>query len=421
MIQVYNEVVSYLENLQMMPKTMPGLEKIKAALQLTAWYQRIDPNKVIVVAGTNGKGSTCAALESLLLEANQKIGFYSSPHLVTTTERIRTNGVQISKKDFVQLFNDCFELIKKCQLSHFEALTFMAGDFFFNPKWGNNLDFIIFEVGLGGTYDATNAFPHKYSVITKLGIDHTNILGTDLNQIAKNKFGIVSEKNIVVYQRLAEEVCELKKITQKYTNSNWVEADNYELIVETHKSIPKYFMKYNNIKFEINILGKRAAENIMTALTLFRILGFDSDIYYAALNKINWAGRMQLINWPKLKCPLYLSGDHNEQGVESLIEILRDFNWKTLYLIVGIGVDKDSEKMLNQLCKLKNIKLFLTETPFKGLKINEYPDFYLEQAVGKNIDPIEILKQIEKTADSDDLVLVTGSLYLVGVVLRKIE
>lgn len=416
----YNEVVAYLEGLQMMPKTMPGLAKIKSALKLTDWYGGLDANKVIVVAGTNGKGTTCAALESLLLAAKQKVGFYSSPHLVTTTERIRTGGAQILTEDFVELFEDCFSLIEQCQLSHFEALTLMAGHYFFSAKWNKNLDFVILEVGLGGRFDATNAFPHKYSVITKLGLDHVNILGYGIVDIAENKFGIVQKKNIVVHHQLPEEVYELKKVVQKKTKSNWIESDKCELKINKENLSPRYFIKYNNLEFEINIAGKRAAENIMTALTLFKILGFNSDNYQAALNKIDWSGRMQKILWPNLQCPLYLSGDHNEQGVLSLIEILHDFQWQTLHLVVGIGTDKDAELMLKQLCELTNIKLYLTQTPFKGRTLDEYPEKYSSLAILKNSDVIDLLEKISVKAQRVDLVLVTGSLYLVGEVLKRV-
>lgn len=416
MINDYNKVVSFLESLQMMPKTMPGLEKIKKALVQTDWYSQIDPSKVIVVAGTNGKGTTCAALEALLIEAAQKVGFYSSPHLISTTERIRINGTQISQKEFVDLFNECSILIKNCELSHFEALTLMAGKFFFSSKI--DLDFVIFEVGLGGTYDATNAYPHKYSVITKLGLDHMNILGKNLVDIAKNKFGIISKKNIVIHHQLPEELFDLKKEVQKNTNSNWVESEKYELEVIRSSRIPRYFIKLNGCNFEINILGKRAAENIMTALTLFQILGFYSERYYKALNNISWLGRMQKIEWPGLLCPLYLSGDHNEQGILSLIEILKDFRWDNIYLIVGIGADKDAEAMLRILFNLDNVKIFLTETPFKGLKLHEYPQLNNFKENFRSSDSVALLNQITSLAKPDDLVLVTGSLYLVGSILK---
>ncbi len=411
----YKEAVAYLENRQLMPKTMPGLEKIKAALFLTDWYASIDPNKVIVVAGTNGKGTTCAALESLLLAAGQRVGFYSSPHLVSTTERIRLNGIDISEHDFVVLFQESLPLIERCGLSHFEALTLMTGFYFFGKSWGNNLDFVIFEVGLGGSFDATNAFPHKYCGITKLGKDHVNILGDDLNEIAKNKFGIVGNKNIVVHHKIPDEVAGLKRTIQKLTNSNWVEAETYVLNI---KKGPSYFLTYNESNFQINLQGARAAENIMTAISLFQVLGFDLNGHQKALNNIRWPGRMQKTQWPELKCPLYLSGDHNLQGVESLFEILKDFKWKILHLVVGIGVDKDADQMLKKFCQLQNIKLYLTETPFKGLKITEYPETYLNLAVEKNSIVSTLLNNIAANAEAEDIVLVTGSLYLVGEVLR---
>lgn len=203
----YTEVVQYLESLSIMPKTMPGLEKIKRALVETEWFSKINSDKVVIVAGTNGKGSTCACLEGLLLQTGKKVGFYSSPHLIETTERIRLNGKQISKEVFVVSFIRTKSLIETHQLTHFEALTLMAGDIFFGH---NELDYVIFEVGLGGTYDATNAFPHSTSVITSLSLDHTNILGNTLKEVARNKFGIVQKNNKVIHLPLTAELSDLK-------------------------------------------------------------------------------------------------------------------------------------------------------------------------------------------------------------------
>ncbi|AGH95017.1 bifunctional folylpolyglutamate synthase/dihydrofolate synthase [Pseudobdellovibrio exovorus] len=414
----YSEVVSFLESLQIMPKTMPGLQKINRALVQTDWFSSIDPKKVIVVAGTNGKGTTCAALQSLLLAADQRVGFYSSPHLVSTTERIRINGLEISENNFVEVFHDCKKLIQECELSHFEALTLMAGHYFFSSKWNGNLDFVILEVGLGGTYDATNAFPHKFCAITKLGLDHLNILGTDLVSVASNKFGIVTNKSIVVHHRLPEEVMELKYQVQKETNSNWVEAEVATLHKDTRAPVPRYRIDYMANKIPTNLTGERAFENIMTAITLFQILGFDIESAYQGLARIDWKGRMQKILWPQMKAPLFLSGDHNAQGVESLIELLKDFKWKRLHLVVGIGVDKDVKEMLSQLMKLSSVSLYLTETPFKGLTVGQYPQEFLEQAKSTSPNVKDILDQVAVIADEDDLCIVTGSLYLVGEVLK---
>lgn len=436
MIKTYSEVVRFLESLQMMPKSMPGLQKVTKALEQTPWFAGIDPNKVIVVAGTNGKGTTCAALQALLIEAGQRVGFYSSPHLVSTTERIRINGRPVSEAEFVRLFEVCESLIKSCELSHFEALTLMAGQAFFGGS--EALDFIIFEVGLGGTFDATNAFKHKYSAITKLGYDHMSILGTTLPEIASNKFGIVTHKGIVVHQPLSDELRLLKLQVQKMTNSNWVEIEKSELIIKrepvvpspcNQKSVagqtfsalePRYFIRYEGEEFEINIPGQRAHENIMTAVTLFQILGFDLRSHAKALNRIQWEGRMQKVTTRDLRCPVYLSGDHNLQGVQSLIQIVKDFDYKKLHLIVGIGVDKQADEMFNELAQLPNVEFYLTVTPFKGRAIKDYPESIKSVAVYASEDLNSVVQQVALRAEQRDLCIVTGSLYLVGEFLKVI-
>jgi dihydrofolate synthase / folylpolyglutamate synthase len=413
----YLETVQFLESLQIMPKSMPGLEKIKRALVITDWYEKIDPGKVIVVAGTNGKGSTCAILESLLLEANQKVGFYSSPHLVSTTERIRSEGKSISENDFVQLFKECEQIIRICELSHFEALTLMAGHYYFSKTWNKNLDFIIFEVGLGGTYDATNAFPHHVSVITALGLDHTNILGDSIQEVAKNKFGIIQNNNAVIHHELPLEIRELIQMYERQTESTWIKADAAQIEIKKGKS-PEYYLFYGGVKTRLNILGPRGAQNAMTALKVFEHLGFDPAKALPALGKVTWPGRMQKIDWPGIKAPCYLSGDHNPQGIKSLVEILKDFQWDRLHILAGIGVDKKAEEMLSELSELKNAKFYLTETPFKGLQLNAYPKKYLDMAAIKDKNPIKALNEMRAVVAENDLVIVTGSLYLVGEVLK---
>jgi dihydrofolate synthase/folylpolyglutamate synthase len=137
------------------------------------------------------------------------------------------------------------------------------------------------------------------------------------------------------------------------------------------------------------------------------------------LNKIRWQGRMQKINWPAFSCPLYLSGDHNIQGVESLLQILNYYDWNVLHLIVGIGQDKSCEEMFALLLNLPRVKIYLTETPFKGRLIDQYPSEVLKIAVRKNSNCVEILNSINP--NKNDLVVVTGSLYLVGDVLKFLK
>jgi dihydrofolate synthase/folylpolyglutamate synthase len=392
----YNQVIQYLESLTIMPKTMPGLEKIRSAVMSKSWFSKLDSKKIITIAGTNGKGTTAAALEVLLLSAGKKVGLYTSPHLISTTERIRVNGADISEAAFTQLFLDNKATIEKDELSHFESLTLMAADYFFTQ----NLDYVILEVGLGGIYDATNIFPNHYAVIAKIGLDHENILGKNLIDIAKNKFGIIKPNSLVIHHKLDEQLQSLIAETKQRTNSTWISGEP------------------QGKTFDTNLIGLRAQENISTAVTVFKQLGFKIEQHKEALKKINWQGRMQLISWPGISCPLYLSGDHNPQGIESLIEILKIHSYDNLHLIVGIGVDKSGDEMLQQLLQIPRVKLYLTETPFKGRKINDYAAFAREAAIMKDQDVMTLLNSLKPK--STDMIVVTGSLYLVGNVLKSL-
>jgi dihydrofolate synthase/folylpolyglutamate synthase len=399
----YNDVIDYLESLTIMPKTMPGLEKIKNAVLEKSWFATLDSKKIITVAGTNGKGTTCAILEALLISEQKNVGLFTSPHLIQTTERVRINGVDISEADFLHLFITNKVIIEKYQLSHFESLTLMAADYFFSQ----NLDYVIFEVGLGGTYDATNVFPNGYAVITKLGLDHQNILGDSIQEIALNKFGIIKDYSVVIHHKLPNDV-------EKNINLGleWIEGSAATAKIRGDR----WQIKTNWGTVPMNMVGNRSAENAGAALTLFERLGFNPAEKLQVLNQVRWNGRMQKINWPNIPAPVYLSGDHNVQGVESLIEILQSYQWSQLHLIVGVGQDKSCELMFQKLFELPRSKIYLTETPFKGRRIQDYPDWVLQKSKIQDSSVIKLFSQIK--ANAEDMIIVTGSLYLVGQILK---
>ena len=423
----YNEFVAYLESLQMMPKSMPGLEKIKKALDLTDWYPNINPEKVIVIAGTNGKGTTAAALESMLIGAGFKVGLYTSPHLISTTERIRLNGKIISDDLFLEVGLKLEPLIKKCQLSHFESLTLMAGHIFFQM---NDLDFSIFEVGLGGLFDATNAYPHQFSVITKIGLDHQNILGYSLVEIAKNKLGIIHKNNTVFHHQVQPELkSEFNKAIEK-SHSTVIPLDKVtsQFHYTNDSEFPVWSVVFNKEVYPINLMGERAVENIQTAMTVFNHIARKFNLNqilvkqaYSKLNHIFWRGRLEKIYITSVNYPVLISGDHNEQGMKSLFSILKFFKTKTFHLIIGFGHDKEMKFLADWIKEFEaetkvQINLHLTRTPFKGRSLSEYPNDLIQLAKIKNENIIQLLNEI--VPKKDELVLITGSLYLVGKVLE---
>ena len=152
----------------------------------------------IHVAGTNGKGSTCAYIETILRQNGYRVGLYTSPHLLNFNERIRVNGRSISNKQIFQFLDNSFDEINKIKSTFFEVTTVMAFNYFYEKK----VDVAVIETGLGGRLDATNVISPKISVITSISKDHTDILGDSLEKIAYEKAGIIKEKTpLVIYQQ----------------------------------------------------------------------------------------------------------------------------------------------------------------------------------------------------------------------------
>ena len=275
-----------------------------------------------MVAGTNGKGSVCATLEALLLGAGERIGLYTSPHLVETTERFRIAGNEITPELFVRAWEAVSRSCQEIRLTHFEALTLMAAWLFFAGEAVPPVDRAILEVGLGGTWDATNAIPHSFCIITRLGLDHQNLLGSSLGEIAANKFGIVTPGSRVVHFPLPPEARQLSMEVQESTSSRWIEAssDGYSLHSVPASSLsegPAWLLQAAGPKiheFPLSLPGARGFENTIVALKAFQELGYDPGRGLPVLSRVSWPGRMQRIAYPGSPCPVYLSGDHNPKA-----------------------------------------------------------------------------------------------------------
>ena len=415
----YQEIVQKIESLGVMPEGPPSLEPMQKGMQRLLSHLSLRPERTVVVAGTNGKGSVCASLEALLIDAGQTVGLYTSPHLEETTERIRVNGVDISRENFSETYRQVSERTKGLKLSHFETLTLMAVWFFYFG--GKPLDWMIFEVGLGGTWDATNAIPHYWNIITTLGLDHQNILGKSLYEIAENKFGIIGNKTEVVHSPFPDELQDLAEKTRQGTSSRWTKSMEFSTRVEKSEGGPVFILNISEGEIPLSLSGNRAAQNAATALTLFRELGFSPQKHLQALRRVRWPGRMERISEKKygVACPVYLSGDHNPSGVASLLELLSFYEWERLYILVGVGKDKDADGVLKPLFDLKNTSIVLTETPFRGKSIHEYgPWSGKALRVEQNETAFQFIAEL---AQPRDMILVTVSLYLVGLMRSRLH
>ncbi len=405
----YSEWVHWLESRNIMPQLRPGTVHTKLALEEAGLISRVQPQKVIHVAGTNGKGTTAKTLESLLLAQNKRVGLYTSPHLVDTTERLRLDGESITHKHFVQLCKTYEGLIEKWNLSHFESLTLFSAALFFTD---DSIDYAIYEIGLGGTWDATNVIPHSTSVIVTLGFDHQHILGKTLSEIADNKFGIIQNRNRVFHLPYDENIT--KQLNQKLelTQSVGTCIRPPQVMVQTKNiGLPTYNIRYEENIYPLALPGLRAAENMWLAVNIFESMGFSKLEGLKQLANIEWPARMTLLQ-KRTKCPVYLSGDHNLQGLESLKEILNNTHYQRLKVIFGLSKNRAHQEFLTSLQQLPRMELVLTKPQFNGIEPQDSSLPYFPSV-------IEALNFTLNTASADDLIVVTGSLYLCGDVLKQ--
>jgi len=190
-----SEALQEINSIPMIPKWTPTLDKMSQAIKLTypeiAKYQ----DQIFLVAGTNGKGTTSKILSQLFYKSGENVGLYTSPHRIRINERIQINNQEISDEDFLKSYLKIRPICKELSLSHFEILTLLCLDYFY-PHLDNGMK-VILEVGMGGRWDATNAIPHKYSILCPIGMDHQKFLGDRLEDIAANKFDIIQQDNIV--------------------------------------------------------------------------------------------------------------------------------------------------------------------------------------------------------------------------------
>ncbi len=406
----YRQVIQDLEKRVIMPERPPSLVPMREAVEKLKFSY--DPKRVVVVAGTNGKGTVSATLAKLIEQSGARVGLYTSPHLVDTRERIQINNEPISEEKFCQSYLKIRSLTGQ-HLSHFEMLTLMALDLFIEQ----NCDWMIFEVGLGGVWDATNAVEHNTSIICQLGFDHQDILGDSLWGIAKNKLGIIRDNpsHQVIYQKMPAEIHKLFEGWRSDCQAKFVEAANYPFSVEETEFEPRYFLNTPFGRQRLNLHGARAAQNSSIALTAFANLGFDPAKHLSALANVNWPGRLNSKEIAGRR--VFLSGDHNPQGVDSLKEILKHFHYENLWCLVGIGKAKDADRMLEKFLDLRSVNLILTETPFRGLTISQYGD-WLNRCEYYDKDYHQALTWIFERSGPRDLILVSGSLYLVGAILN---
>ena len=429
--------------------------------------------QVIHVSGTNGKGSTCYMINSILCEMGYKVGLFTSPQIRTIYELIKVNGIEITELEFEECKNKLrlvlneLDLDLENDLSYFEMVFLIAMIHFKNK----DVNVLILECGLGGELDATNAVSKiDYTIFTKIGIDHKNILGNTIEEICRTKSKIIrKQSNVIIAPNQRDVVYEILEKEAKYKNCDIFLAEknikiekvknieeNRQNIYEKEDLKSKNSLEFQNkIKAEIignydfgknfknneyyfrfGLKGEQQLENLATVLTwYFRFfdnsknsVGNTEEILDRALGTLQIAGRMEKIGEIE---NVYLDVAHNEDSVEAFVDyVKKNFDNRKKIFVVGFLKDKEVEKCVN-LLKMAGDNFILTEPNNEERKLDSeilkkyFEDKKIENPKNiiiseKNIEKA-FLKALELRENEDEYIFVVGSFYLLGEVKKVIE
>ena len=360
--------------------------------------------KTVHVAGTNGKGSTSHMLASVLQDAGYKVGLYTSPHLKDFRERIKLNGKMMPEQKVVDFIESHRSFFEENQLSFFEMTVGLAFDYFKNEK----VDIAIIEVGLGGRLDSTNVINPEVSVITNIGLDHTQFLGTTLAEIASEKAGIIKSKIPVV-------IGEAKPETTAVFLDKARKEKSPILFVEEEEEIPE---------FKTDLLGNYQIKNYKTAYATLGVLeqkGWNisnKNIENGFLNvakNTGLQGRWQLLNKsPKVICDTA----HNIEGLSLVLNQLKKEDFDQLHIVLGVVADKNLDAILPLFPK-NAIYYFCKPAVIRGLavaKLQQKARAY--ELIGASyVSVSEAYKSAMTAAKAKDLIFIGGSTFVVAEVL----
>lgn len=405
-----------------------GLDNIKKLLLLLGNPQ--ERLKFIHVAGTNGKGSVCAILSKSTEAAGFNIGFFSSPHLISIRERFRFNNSGITKEEFSSIIDAIWPEIENLykegvKITFFEATVAIALMYFVSKK----CDFVIWETGMGGRFDATSVVNAIVTIITTIGLDHQIYLGNTLEKIAYEKAGIIKE-NVPLFLgnipksplRMIEEVAEKKKAQCYYFDNKTLEFSktggglaNWCFSIKTDSS-----QIDSNRCFELSLCGTYQTDNMRIAYSVLNYLSekYDFDLLRAlrGLSNLKWHARLQVLPDGKI-----LDGSHNIHGMKVLISSIKNsFHGEKFTVIFGCLEERNPKAALIALSEISAKFIFV---PIKSSRKCFEPE-RIVRLLRENCDfkikcvPCKSVREALDVANGNKT-LITGSLYLAGEVLSE--
>nr|WP_113886153.1 folylpolyglutamate synthase/dihydrofolate synthase family protein [Clostridium butyricum]AXB84419.1 bifunctional folylpolyglutamate synthase/dihydrofolate synthase [Clostridium butyricum] len=429
MKMTYEEAMEYISNVGMFGSNY-GLERTHRLLELLGSPQ--NKLKLIHIAGTNGKGSTTSMISKVLIGMGFKVGMYTSPYLEVFEERIQINGVNIPKDKLIDNLENVKYAVSKVieegyeHPTEFEIITALMFLYFYNEK----IDYGVIEVGLGGRLDSTNVMIPKVSVITSISMDHINILGNTIEEIAKEKSGIIKEDvPVILYpqKKEAEDVI-LKAAHNNNSKVYYVKTDDGNLKGIDYDNITQN-VQVNGLNgiynVDLPLLGEHQILNLCVAIKAVEVLcqvekiQYNKEIIEESLKDVKWIGRLETLNRNPL---IVIDGAHNIDGIRVLKNNIRKyFKYNKMYLLLGILADKQVDEMIKEITPMAE-KIFALTPHSDRAELSEDLKREIEK-VNQNVEAFddynEAINEALKVAEDDDLILVSGSLYMIGD-MRKI-
>lgn len=419
----YSKALEYIRSVERFGSKL-GLDSTRRLLELLG-----NPHKglkYVHIAGTNGKGSVVSYIGNMLMETGCKVGVYTSPYLEVFNDRIQINNKNISDEDLTQVIEQVKEksdyMIKYegIRPTSFEIITAAAFLYFSNMK----VDYVVLEVGLGGRIDSTNVIESSLaSVITTIDMDHMDILGDTLGKIAYEKAGIIKEGGLVIsYPQKEEALNVIKKVAQDKNAELILCSEDNVSIKSTNDEGAVFDYNYSGHFFKdlnISLLGRYQVFNASLALTTIvtlrdrKFLEIGDEQIRRGLKNTKWKGRMEVLR----RNPIFLiDGAHNPQGALSLRESIKLFKYKRLILGIGILKDKDVDSVIKDLVPMADMIIITEPNGVRKMEAEELAEkirnyssnIYVEKDIHKAVD------YSLKVANPDDMILFSGSLYLVG-------
>lgn len=396
----------------------PGLDRIKKFLDILGNPQ--DKLRFIHVAGTNGKGSVCRLLSSILTDAGYRTGLFISPYIVDFRERIQINNELISEKTLEEAVERTFPILEKlreedCVITEFEYV--MALEFLIHAE--AECDVVVLETGMGGLLDCTNVIkPPLCTVLTRIGLDHTAVLGDTIEEIAEQKCGIIKSGSVVVTSPQDDKAMSVIEKTCADKNVLLIQSEKLNARVKS-ESLSGTALSYNGIDLTLNLLGSHQVENAKSALAAIEVVKkhfeiTEENIKNGFLNTTNPA-RFELLS----RAPfIILDGAHNPDGISALRDSLKKyFKDKKAVLILGMLSDKDSKSSVKL---LKGLFDAVYTVPVNNPRTLSAED--LAEECRAYFDEVKAFESVFTAFDEayklcekeGKMLVIAGSLYLAG-------